>query len=126
MGDGSSDVCTSDVTRVQLDKAVNRDCGGEGSYAKGTVMEVAGVMVFKSNNTPSTDTSVSDPLHGVDATKTFGVVFCPSAVGLVKLRELASESEYMIEKQGTLIVSKLAVGMGILRPEAAVELAHTV
>jgi hypothetical protein len=37
--------------------------------------------------------------------------------------DLAAESEYDIRRQGTLMVAKYAVGHGILRPEAAVELA---
>jgi hypothetical protein len=32
------------------------------------------------------------------------------------------ESEYQIWRQGTLMVAKYALGTGILRPEAAVEL----
>lgn len=121
-------VLTPDLyyTLVQSDKAVNRDFSGAGSYAKGEVLEVAGVMVYKSNNVPTTDTSISDPLHGVNAVKTAFVVFVSSAVGLVKLKDLSSESEYDIRRQGSLLVSKLAVGMGILRPEAAIEVAHTV
>jgi len=32
------------------------------------------------------------------------------------------ESEYDIRRQGTLMVAKMALGHGILRPEAAVEI----
>jgi hypothetical protein len=46
----------------------------------------------------------------------------PSAVGTVKLMDLGMEGEYQINKQGTLMVAKYAVGHGILRPEAAIEL----
>lgn len=47
------------------------------------------------------------------------------AVGTVKLLDLAQEMAYDIRRQGTLIVSKYAVGHGILRPECAVELKTT-
>lgn len=46
----------------------------------------------------------------------------PSAVGTVKLLDLAVEGEYQINRQGTLIVAKYAMGHGILRPECAIEL----
>jgi len=43
-----------------------------------------------------------------------------SAIGTVKLMDLAVESEYSIPKQATLMLAKYAMGHGILRPEAAV------
>ena len=42
------------------------------------------------------------------------------AIGTVKLLDLATESEYQIERQGTLFVAKYAMGHGVLRPECAV------
>jgi len=44
----------------------------------------------------------------------------------VKLLDLGMESEYQISRQGTLMVAKYAVGHGVLRPEAAVELSTAV
>ena len=44
----------------------------------------------------------------------------PSAVGTVKLMDLAVESDYDIRRQGTLMVAKYAMGHGVLRPESAV------
>ena len=43
-----------------------------------------------------------------------------ASVGTVKLMDLAVESEYQIQRQGTLMVSKYAMGHGIIRPESAV------
>ena len=43
------------------------------------------------------------------------------AIGTVKLLDLATESEYQIERQGTLFVAKYAMGHGVLRSECAVE-----
>lgn len=108
---------------VQDTKAINRDWGGAGSYSDGNVLRIAGVNVLMSNNIPRTDTTSLNPFHGVDATKTIGVVFTREAVGTVKLLDLAMESEYLVERQGTLMVAKYAVGHGVLRPECAVELA---
>jgi hypothetical protein len=58
----------------------------------------------------------------VDATKTLGLVMHPQALGTVKLLDLASEMEYDIRRQGTLMVSKMAVGHGVLRPECLYEI----
>ena len=55
-------------------------------------------------------------------TNTVGIVSHPSAVGTVKLLDLATESEYDINRQGTLFVAKYAMGHGVLRPECAIEL----
>ena len=41
----------------------------------------------------------------------------PEAVGSVKLKDITLESEYIIQRQGTLMVSKMATGHGGLRPE---------
>jgi len=51
-----------------------------------------------------------------------GLVFHKSAVGTVKLQDLATESEYQIQRQGTLMVAKYAMGHGGLRPECGVVL----
>lgn len=48
------------------------------------------------------------------------MVFHKSAVGCVKLKDLSMESEYLIERQGTLMVAKMAQGMGALRNDAVV------
>ena len=55
-------------------------------------------------------------------TNSLGIVAHPSAVGTVKLLDLATESEYQMERQGTLFIAKYAMGHGILRPECAIEL----
>jgi hypothetical protein len=51
-----------------------------------------------------------------------GLVMHQSAVGTVKLMDLGMESEYQVSRQGTLMVAKYAVGHGVLRPEAAIEI----
>lgn len=47
-----------------------------------------------------------------------------SAVGTVKLMDLSTRMDYDPRRLGHQIVSKFAVGHGVLRPEAAVELAR--
>ena len=117
--------------------AVNSDIGGQGSIAQGTVPQIAGISIYKSNHIPSTDlsgTSTGDGeagndvfgVNGVgyngDFRNSLGIVSHSAAVGTVKLLDLATESEYQIERQGTLFVAKYAMGHGVLRPECAIEL----
>lgn len=109
-------------------KVLNRDWGGEGSYAGGNVIRVAGITIVKTNNLPSTNVTGSSVAGGTgdkyvgDFSATVGLVMHPSAIGTVKLLDLGMESEYQVSRQGTLMVAKYAMGHGILRPEAAVEL----
>jgi hypothetical protein len=60
--------------------------------------------------------------YDADFRNSLGIVSHSAAVGTVKLLDLATESEYQIERQGTLFVAKYAMGHGILRPECAIEL----
>jgi hypothetical protein len=121
-----------------LTSAINKDIGGAGSLAAGNVPQIAGISIFKSNHIPSTDLSGGTGIdaggsndvfgangvgYDADFRNTFGIVAHSSAVGTVKLLDLATESEYQIERQGTLFVAKYAMGHGILRPECAIELA---
>ena len=63
----------------------------------------------------------NDTDHGNFST-TVAVVFHKSAIGTVKLMDLGMESEYDIRRQGNLMVAKMALGHGILRPESACEI----
>ena len=109
-------------------KVLNRDWGGQGSYSEGNVIRVAGITIIKTNNIPNTNVTTGTLEAGTgdkymgDYTKTLGLVMHPSAVGTVKLMDLAMEGEYQINRQGHLMVAKYAVGHGILRPEAAIEI----
>ena len=120
-----------------LVSAVNKDIGGVGSIASGTIPQIAGISIYKSNHIPSTDLSAvssgdgdsSNDVFGVsgvgyngDFRNSFGIISHSAAVGTVKLLDLATESEYQIERQGTLFVAKYAMGHGVLRPECAIEL----
>ena len=50
------------------------------------------------------------------------LVMTQDAVATCKLMDLSVESEYQINRQGTLIVSKYAMGHNVLRPAAAVSI----
>jgi hypothetical protein len=105
---------------------INRDWDGNGSYSKGTVAQVAGVTVVKTNHLPTADvaaeTGQANTYSDTFGTKVMGLVFHKSAVGTVKLQDLSTESEYQIQRQGTLMVAKYAMGHGGLRPECGVVL----
>jgi len=120
-----------------LVSAVNSDIGGQGSLASGSIPQIAGISILKSNNIPSTDLSAVSTGDGSSANDVFktggvgyngdfrnslGIISHSAAVGTVKLLDLATESEYQIERQGTLFVAKYAMGHGVLRPECAIEL----
>jgi hypothetical protein len=120
-----------------LTSAVNADIGGQGGLASGTIPQIAGISIYKSNHIPSTDLSAVSTGDGAsnndvfagngvgyngDFRNSIGIVSHSAAVGTVKLLDLATESEYQIERQGTLFVAKYAMGHGVLRPECAIEL----
>lgn len=120
--------------------AVNRDVDGVGSVSKGTVPMVAGIKLYKSQHLQDLvtlgaeasqdqdDDNASNDVFGGSGTGYNGdlsdtglIGGHPSAVGTVKLLDLATESSYEVSHQGTLFVAKYAIGHGILRPESAVE-----
>jgi len=110
---------------VQNDKIVNRDFGGSnGVYSDGTVINVAGMQVVMSNNLAvdhtSATTDTAGNKYGVDASSYLAVVMQKGALGTVELLSIASEAEYDIRRQGTLMISKMAVGHGTLRPECMI------
>mgnify|MGYP003643265354 CR=1 FL=1 len=63
--------------------------------------------------------TIADP-QAVNLTNFVALVTHPSACGTVQLMNLATEMEYDIRRQGTLMVAKYAMGHGVLRPEAAI------
>lgn len=128
--------------------ALNRDFGGEGSVAQGSAPMVAGIKLFKSNHlsditaladasagtTDDANTGVGNDVFGDngvgydgDFTAAGGRIIGghKAGIGTVKLLDLATESEYQIERQGTLFVAKYAMGHGVIRPEACVEIVDT-
>lgn len=132
--------------------AINKDTsGGSADAARGVVAEVAGISLVKSNNfleviaegNISVDQSTADNDDGSSNNDIFGgsgvgyngdfsalnnsgehgiLVGTKEAIGTVKLLDLATESEYQIERQGTLFVAKYAMGHGVLRPECSVKI----
>ena len=112
---------------IQGTTVINRDWGGSGSYSDGKVLKVAGINIVPTNNLPSSNIN-SGVAQGSDAslagnfTNTVGLVWHKSGAGTGKLLDLSTEMEYDMRRQGTLMVAKYAMGHGILRPEAAIEI----
>jgi hypothetical protein len=111
--------------------AINADYGARGSFADGTVFNIAGIELVKTNNLSTTD--ISSPAanslfdeHNGNFSETAGIVGCQNAVGVVKLMDLSVQQEYDITRQGTLLVASYALGMKYLRPECLIEFDHTV
>ena len=112
--------------------AVNVDFtgGANGGVASGKVMKIAGIeLVPVPHFVDSNVTAVPDKgsatnggsfPQAVNLSNFVALVSHPSAVGTVKLMDLAVEKEYDIRRQGTLMVAKYSMGHGVLRPEAAV------
>jgi hypothetical protein len=112
--------------------AVNVDFSGgaNGGVASGRVLQIAGIRLisvphFVASNVNSgvdqgSATQGGSNPQAVNLTNFEGLVCHPSAVGTVKLMDLATEMEYDIRRQGTLMVAKYAMGHGVLRPESAV------
>ncbi len=101
---------------------INQWYGGAGAISDGTILKVAGAEIVKTNGLPNTNITTGVTAYRGNFTTTVGLVMNKAAIGTVKLMDLATESDYDIRRQGTLIVSKYAVGHGVLRPECAVEL----
>lgn len=110
---------------VQDASLLNRDyVTANGDYADGKILRVAGMEIVKSNNMAldftATSRTPNNAKYDVDATSLKALVMVPEAIGCVKLMDVASEAEYDIRRQGTLMVSKMAVGHGVLRPEGII------
>lgn len=118
-------------TLLQSDKVINRDfSSNNGDFAKGKIFEVAGIEILKTNNLPTTNVLAASVAGGSgdgyigDFTKTAGLIMHKSAIGTVQLMDLSTRSDYDPRRIGTQVVSKYAVGHGVLRPEGSIELAR--
>jgi hypothetical protein len=127
---------------VNSNKAVNRDYAGSGSIAGGSVLSVAGINIVMTNHLPHADNSsgsgtVIDGNRNDDLNRDYGgtvvadpdylngLVFQKQAAATASLMDLAFETEWDIRKQAWVMVAKMAVGHGVLRPECAVKITQS-
>jgi hypothetical protein len=128
--------------------AINRDFSPDnGSIATGQIASAYGIRIMKSNHIPQTNevsgSGTVDPLAGAagvrnnpnggslkysglnyntSAAKTQGIIFHREAIATVKLLDLSLETDYIMERMGTLMLAKYAMGHNILREECCYEL----
>ena len=110
---------------------MNQDVGGNGSVALGNAPSIGGVKVLMSNHLPTQDNSITNGVNENGSATDYaqnladmkGMLFTKDACATVKLLDLGVESEYQIERQGTLMVAKYAMGHNVLRGKAAIAIA---
>lgn len=99
--------------------AINSDySSGNGSYADGKILKIAGINLTPSPMLADQDYT-ADAYHKVDCTGVKAIVFTEDAVGTIKLMDISLQSEWDIRRQGTLMVASYAMGHGVLQPECA-------
>lgn len=110
---------------IQNQDAINRDWGGMGSYADGTIFRIGGAEVVKTNNlenTNYTDPASVNNTYTVDGRNTVALLTHRDAVGTVKLLDVTFAKEWDIRTQTWVLTAKMAVGHDFLRQESAFEI----
>lgn len=116
------------VANTVVNPLMNRDQGGMGSISSASLPQIANIGIYKSLHVPSTlvteDTTANTGGNNYngDFRNTVALVWQSEAVGTVQLLGVSTEMEYSARHQGTFMVSKYAVGHGVLRPECACEI----
>lgn len=106
--------------------AINRDFGAVGTLTDGNITKIAGFNIIEvphltDGGADGAHVLTSGTAHTFPTTYKDKCVFVAahhSAVGTVKLKDLAVETGRRIEYQATQLVAKYAMGHGGLRPEA--------
>ena len=118
---------------------------GGGNWSKMQAPTIAGFRLISTNNFPAGDQTTtlsnndphptigagevgaldrSDKYKG-DYSKLWGLVFGRDAIATVKVQDLAIETKYQMERQGTLTIAKFAMGHNVLRPAEAQALLYS-
>ena len=105
---------------------LNRDYGAGGSITEGNVIRLAGFDIIECPHLTRGGDDNGNVIQGdghvfpaAYANKSPIIICHKSAMGVLKLRDLAMEQGRRIEYQGDHIIAKMSVGMGGLRPESA-------
>lgn len=105
--------------------AINQFYGASGDIATGKVPQIANLNLVKTNNMPSTDESADATVrtpYQADNSNTVAIVAHKSAAGAVIRKDVETEVTWDPRRQSTLMIGKMACGMGSLRPRAVWEL----
>jgi hypothetical protein len=114
----------------QSSRAINADFNGgggsNGSIATGRTLQVAGIPIYMSNHvTQAAYTNVTGDKntdYQQDLSKCRGLIFNKEAAGVVTLMSPSlqvTSGDWNVQMQATLMVARQALGMGVLRSEAA-------
>ena len=97
---------------------INKDytSGSNGGLDTGVIGMVGGAKVYECNSL--------DAITNIEDFE--ALVFTREAVGLVKLQDVTTETNYDFNKFATLVSGRYAIGCGILRPECCVAIASGV
>lgn len=98
---------------------------GTANIAEGTVKRIAGIDLDWSNHIPSTNITTGNTKYRGNFIRTHGIVSTPMAVGSLNRRGLRVVHKPQEDRLGHLMIASRANGMGLLRPECAIELADT-
>jgi len=117
---------------VEDTTALNKDWNGSGDFSRGVVGQIAGFNIVMSNHLAGTGNNVVATVTGerntyFDAAGFLTVIaqaWHTSAIGTVKLAGLKMEAEYKMEYQANFLNASMAMGHGILRPEAAIQITN--
>jgi hypothetical protein len=123
--------------------AINKDWGGNGSISKGTIVEIAGIRILKSNHIPQVsetstavapfqDVGIKNDIFGssgigyggADFANTQGIAFQTEGIATVKLQDISVMTDYITERLGTLMLAKYAMGHDVLRHECCYEIMY--
>ena len=115
---------------TQSSRAINADFngggGGNGTIASGKTLQVAGIPILMSNHvTQAAYTNVTGDKntdYQQDLSKCRGLIFNKEAAGVVTLMSPSlqiTSGDWNVQMQATLMVARQAIGMGVLRSEAA-------
>ena len=109
-------VSPTEYSYLAQSDGVNKDItsGDNGGINKGTIMEVAGIKIYKSNHLPTVPVSVAGTNKKLKA-----LLFTSEAIGVVKMMDLTSESNYLPLQLATLLTTYYSYGMGVLKPACA-------
>lgn len=107
---------------------LNKEYGNVGDYAEGSVFKIGGIPLTYHNYIPQVDATQSsnkefyDEYHGINCTGTVAYVGTDEAVGVLRGGNISVKIFDDDGRMGTWTRASLACGMGVLRPECAVEI----
>lgn len=107
---------------------LNKEYGNVGDYAEGQVFKIGGIPLTYHNYIPQVDATSADNVefydeyHGINCTGTVAFLGTAEAVGVLRGGDIATKIWDDNGRMGTWTRASLACGMGVLRPECAVEI----